>query len=149
MWKNWPSCSILHFEKYRFEILNQLRFSFSPLPPRKICCIIMTGFAKRVWYAHNFKSHVLPPFDIYNNRLTVHACTIAKGSTVYFYWGLIHGPVWHPSVLRSSVNGSNLPWQADSWQGITTRLAGENGCWCSYTLWHVQLKTAWIEAICP
>ena len=40
---------------------------------------------KGVLYAHNFKSHFLPPFDRYNNRPTVHACTIAKGSTIYFY----------------------------------------------------------------
>ena len=64
---------------------------------------------KGILYAHNFKSHFSLPFDRYNNRLTVHACTIAKDSTVYFYWGLIHRPVWHPPVLRWSVNSSNLP----------------------------------------
>ena len=62
-----------------------------------------------------------------NNRLTVHAYTIAKGSTVYFYRGLIHGPVWFPRVLGWSVNGSNLPGQANSQQRITTRLDGETG----------------------
>ena len=46
--------------------------------------------------------------------------TIAKGSTV--------GP------LGWSVNGSNLPGQADSRQGITTGLAGETGHRCSYIL---------------
>ena len=69
---------------------------------------------KGVLYEHNFKSHFSLPFYRYNNRLTVHTCTIAKGSTVYFYWGLIHGPVWHPSVLGWSVNGSNFPSQADN-----------------------------------
>ena len=39
---------------------------------------------KEVLYTHNFKSHFSPPFNRYNNRLTVHVCTIAKGSTVYF-----------------------------------------------------------------
>ena len=53
--------------------------------------------------------------------------TIAKASTVCFYRGLIHGPVCHPRMLRWSVNGSNLPGQADSQQGITTGLAGETG----------------------
>ena len=87
---------------------------------------------KGVLYMHSFKSHFSQPFDRYNNRLTVHACIIAKASTVYFYWGLIHGPVWHPRMLRWSVNGSNLPSQADSRQGVTTGLAGETGHWCSY-----------------
>ena len=37
-----------------------------------------TGFAQNeVLYEHNFKSHFSPPFDKYNHRLTVHACTIA------------------------------------------------------------------------
>ena len=40
---------------------------------------------KGILYAHYFKSHFLLPFDRYNNRLTVHACNIAKASTVYFY----------------------------------------------------------------
>ena len=111
--------------------------------------ILVTGFAKEVLYTHNFKLHFSPPFDRYNNRLTVHACNIAKGSTVYFYWGLIHRPVWHQSVLGWSVNGSNFPDQADSRQGITIGLAGETGHRSSYILWHVQLKTAWIEAIWP
>ena len=34
---------------------------------------------------------------------------------------------WHPRMLGWSVNGSNLPGQADSQQGITTGLAGETG----------------------
>ena len=89
------------------------------------------------------------PFDRYDNRLTVHAYTIANVSTVCFYWGLIHRPVWRPWVLRWSVNGSNLPDQAGSQQGITTGLAGETGNRCSYILWYVELKTAWIEAIWP
>ena len=101
---------------------------------------------KGVLYAHNFKTHFSPPLDRYNNRLTFHAYTIAKASTVCFYWGLIHGPVWHPWVLGWSVNGSSLLSQADNRQGITTRLAGENGHWCRYILWHVELKTVWIEA---
>ena len=87
--------------------------------------------------------------DSYNNRPTVHACTIAKSSMVCFYWGLIHGPAWRPRMLRWSVNGSNLPSQADRWQGITTGLVGETGHRCSYILRHVELKTAWIEAIWP
>ena len=41
--------------------------------------------------------------------------------------GLIHGPVWHPRMLGWFVNGSNLPGQAASQQGITTGLAGETG----------------------
>ena len=35
-------------------------------------------------------------------------------------------------MLGWSVNGSNFPSQADSRQGITTGLAGENGHQCSY-----------------
>ena len=104
---------------------------------------------KGVLYAHNFKSQFSPPFDRYNNRLTAHACIIAKGSTVYFYWGLFHGPVRRPSVLGWSVNGSNFPGQTDSWQGITKQLSGKTGPWCSYILWHAELKTAWIKAIWP
>ena len=95
------------------------------------------------------KKYLNKTLDRYNNRLTVHAYTIAKATTVCFYWGLIHGPVWRPWVLRWSVNGSNLPGQADSPQGITTRLADETGHRSSYILWHVELKTAWIEAIWP
>ena len=86
-------------------------------------------------YTHSFKSHFSQPFDRYNNRLTVHAYTIAKASTVCFYWGLIHGPVWRPRILGWSVNGSNLPSQADSRQGITTGLASETWHCCSYILW--------------
>ena len=56
------------------------------------------------------------PFNRHRNRLTVHAFTIIKGSMVYFYWGLIHRPVWHPSVLGWSVNSSKFPGQADSWR---------------------------------
>ena len=102
---------------------------------------------KDVLYAHNFKSYFSPPFDRYNNRLIVHACTIAKDSTVYFYWCLIRGPIWRPPVLGWSVNGSNFPGQADNRQGITTGLAGKTGHWSSYIMWHVELKTAWIAAI--
>ena len=40
---------------------------------------------KGVFYAHSFKSHFSPPFDRYNNRLTVDAYTIAKGLKAYFY----------------------------------------------------------------
>ena len=69
---------------------------------------------KGVLYMHNFKSHFSPPFNRYNNRLTYHAYTIAKGSMVYFYWGLIHGPVCCLWMLGWSVSGSNLPGQADS-----------------------------------
>ena len=87
----------------------------------------VTGFAKRCLFAHSFKSHFLPPLDRYNNRLTVHAYTIAKASMVCFYLGLIPGLLWHPCMFGWSVNGSNLPGQADSQQGITIRLAGETG----------------------
>ena len=98
---------------------------------------------KEVLYTHSFKSHFSPQFDRYNDRLTVHAHTIAKDSTVYFYWDLIYGPVWHPRVLVWSVNGSNyFPSQADSQQGITTRLAGVTEHRCSYILWYVEPKTA-------
>ena len=109
----------------------------------------VNGFAKRVLYTDSFKFHFSPPFDRYNNRLTIHAYTIVEGLTVYFYLGLIHGPVWHPPVLGWSVHGSNLPGQADSRQGITTGLAGETGHWHSYILWYVEPKTAWIDAIWP
>ena len=52
---------------------------------------------------HSFKSHFSPPCNRYNNRLTVHAYTIAKSLlTVCFYWGLILEPVWCPSMLRWS-----------------------------------------------
>ena len=88
----------------------------------------------------NFRSHFSRSFDRYNNRPTVHACTIAKASMVCFYWGLIHGPVWRPWVLGWSVNDSNLPGQADSWQSIATGLAGGTGHRCSYILRRVQLK---------
>ena len=101
---------------------------------------------KGVLYMHSFKSHFSPPFDRYNNRLIVHAYTIAKASTVCFYWGLIHGPVWCTRVLGLSVNGSNLPGQADSRQGIVVGLDGETG---SYILWYVRPKTTWIDAIWP
>ena len=111
--------------------------------------VYVTGFAKRISYVHNFKYHFSPPFDRYNNWLTVHACKIAKGSRGYFYWGLIHGPVWHPSVLKWSVNGSKLPNHADSQQGITTGLAGETEHRCSYILWYVEPKTSWIDVIWP
>ena len=60
-------------------------------------------------YTHSFKSHFSRPFDRYSNRLTVYTYSIAKASTVYFYWGLIHVPDWCPQVLGWSVNGSNFP----------------------------------------
>ena len=87
---------------------------------------------KGVLYVHSFKSHFSPPLDRYNNRLTVHANTIAKASTICFYWGLSHWPVWRPLVLGWSVNSSTLPSQADNRQGIITRLAGETGHQCIY-----------------
>ena len=110
---------------------------------------MLLDLPKMVLYAHNFKSHFSPWFDRYINRLTVHAYTIAKGSMVYFNWGLIHGPVWWPLVLGWSVNGSNLPSQADSWQGITTGPAGKAGHWFGYILWHIETKTAWNDVIWP
>ena len=55
-------------------------------------------------YTHSFRSHFSLSFDRYNNRPTVHACTIAKSSAVCFYRGLIHGPVWRPRMLGWSVN---------------------------------------------
>ena len=118
---------------------------------RDLTCLfhMWLDLPKGALFAHNFKSHFSPPLDRYSNKLTVHAYTIAKASTVCFYWGLIHGPVWHPRVLGWSVNGSNLPGQAENRQGITTRLAGETGHRSSYILGHVELKTAWIEAIWP
>ena len=100
---------------------------------------------KGIVYAHSFKSHFSPPFDTYNNTLTVRAYIIAKGSMVYFNWGFICRPVWCPRVLGWSLNGFNLPGQADSRQGITTRLAGETWHWCSYILWYAETKTAWID----
>ena len=104
---------------------------------------------KGVLYMHSFRSHFSRSFDRYNNRPTVHACTIDKASMVCFYWSLTHGPVWHPRILGWSVNGSNSPDQANSQQGITTGLAGETGHRCSYILGRVELKKAWIEAIWP
>ena len=83
--------------------------------------------SKGALYTHSFRSHFSPPFNKYNNRLTVHAYNIAKGSMVYFPWGLIHESVWCPQVLEWSVNGSNFPGQADNWQGISARLAGKPG----------------------
>ena len=61
-----------------------------------ICCIhllavvyilhicVCDQICQRVLYKHSFRSHFLLSFDRYNNRLTVHACTIAKSSTVWF-----------------------------------------------------------------
>ena len=104
---------------------------------------------KGVLYTHSFRSHFSLSFNRYNNRPTVHACTIAESSAVCFYWGLIRGPVWRPRMLGWSVNGLSLPGQADRRQGITTGLAGETGHQCSYILRRVELKTVWIEAIWP
>ena len=95
--------------------------------------------SKEVLNTHCFKSHFSPPFDRYNNRLTAHAYTITKGSTVYFYWGHIHRPVWHPRVLGWSVNGSNLPGQADSHrespQDWLVRLAVDIATFCDMWSW--------------
>ena len=80
---------------------------------------------KGILYTHSFRSYFSQQFDRYNNRSTVHACTIAKASTVCFYWGLLHGPDWCPRMCE---------WLqlADSWQGFTTVLAGETEHICSY-----------------
>ena len=43
----------------------------------------------------------------------------------------------------------NLSGQADSQQGIATRLASDTGHWCSYILWYVGLITVSIYAIWP
>ena len=40
-------------------------------------CEYVTGFAKGTMFTHNFNG--------YNNRLTVHVCTVATSSTVCFY----------------------------------------------------------------
>ena len=95
-------------------------------------------------YAHIFKPHFSPPFDRYNNRLTVHVYTIARSSMVCF-----PRPVSRPGVLLWPLSHSNLPGQADSQQGIVTRQTSETGHQCSYILWYVGLKTAWIDAIGP
>ena len=69
-----------------------------------------------------------------------------------------HEPVWHPWVLGWSINGCNLPSQANSQQEITTGLAGETGHWCGYIcdLWrwkslnwsHLAIKTFLILSSC-
>ena len=59
---------------------------------------------KRALFAHNFKVHISPPPDVYNNRLTIYVCTIAKHSTVRFYWGFFLQPVGHPWVPAWSIN---------------------------------------------
>ena len=100
-------------------------------------------------FAHNFNIHFSPPSDGYDNGLTVHACTVAKISTVFYYWDLFLQPVWCLWVPKWSIKGSFLPEQADSWPGVTTLLAGDTGHGFSYVLWYMGLKMAWINAIWP
>ena len=101
-------------------------------------------------HTHSFEYHFSWPFDRYNNRLTVYAYIIAKSSTVCFYWCLIHGPVWHPWVLRWSENDSNLlSRQTASWelpQDWLVRLGIDVATFCDT---YVELKTAWVETIWP
>ena len=73
--------------------------------------------------------------------------TTAKHLTVFLYWCLILKLVWCPRVLKWSLNGSNLPGQADSQQGIISRLVVKTGHWCSCILWYVDFKTASNKAI--
>ena len=121
------NCTLLSFEASQSTVDQFIKHSS--------LAHLWPDLPKGVLYTHSFESHFSWSFDRYN-RPTVHACTIVKASTVCFYWGLIHGPVWCPRVLGWSVNGSNLPSQADSWQGITTGLASKTGHWCSY-IWDV------------
>ena len=75
--------------------------------------------------------------DTTTDRLTVHACTIAKGSTVYFNWGLIHGPVGARVVFK----WLQLAWpgrQPACSRGITAGLADKTGP-----------KTTWNDVIWP
>ena len=54
----------------------------------------------------NFDVHLPPPLNGYNNRLTVHMCTTAKNSTVYFSEASLVQSVWRPEdVLKWSING--------------------------------------------
>ena len=100
---------------------------------------------KGLLYMHSFRSHFSQPFDRYNNR----------GSCLYHCQNfnslfLLRPHSWACLVFtgaRVVCKCSNFPGQADSQQGITTELVGETGHQCSYILWHVELKTAWIEAI--
>ena len=106
-----------HCESIRQPTKSILYYKYSQESHDLTCWFHMwPDLPKGVLYTYSFRSHFSWSFDRNNNRLTVHACTIAKASTVCFNWGLIHGLVWHPQVLGRSVNGSNLPGQADSQQ---------------------------------
>ena len=104
---------------------------------------------KRVLCTCSFKSHFAMPFDWYNNRLTVHAYTIAKGSMSI----LLLRP--HSQACLASMGAWMVcKWLQLAWSG--RQPAGNHhrtGWWdwasSSYILWCVEMKTAWIDAIWP
>ena len=83
----------------------------------------MTGFAKRglvrtgTISSLTFHCHSI---DTINSRLTVHACTIAKGLTVLLLRPHSRACLASIGVRGWSIKGSSLPGQADRGQGITT-----------------------------
>ena len=107
----------------------------------------MTRFTKGTLLAHYFSVHFLLLLDGYNNRLTVHVCTIAKSTMVCYNWGFFLYHHWRLRIFGWSINSPILSGQANSQQGITTWLVGETGHGLSYILWYVELKIAWIDAI--
>ena len=59
----------------------------------------------RALFAQNFYVYFSPPTDGYNNRLTVHVCTVAKSSTVCFSEASFLHHIWCPWVVGWSING--------------------------------------------
>ena len=69
---------------------------------------------KASFHAHNSKTHFSP-----SNNGCIHSLTIKPGIDAEscpgcFWCGLFLWLVGHPRVLRSPLNGSISPWQADS-----------------------------------
>ena len=98
--------------------------------------------------AHNFNVHFSPPPDGYTSRLTVYVCTVAKSSTVCFYWDFLLQTVWHPTVLRwFKMAPSCLKKQTYSRESPLNwlvRLGMELATFCDM---YMELKTTWINAI--
>ena len=122
----------------------------------RLCyCIIYGYFISYMWpnlrkvsfHAHNSKTHFLP-----SNKGCIHSLTIkpgidAKSCPGCFWCGLFLRLVGHSRVLRSPLNGSISPWQADSRLCFITWLAYEFGHGVSCFVWNLELKTASSDAI--
>ena len=115
-------CSYIANDNLCSFTLLQLSTQLQQALLRLCYCIIYGYFISYMWsnlrkasfHAHNSKTHFSP-----SNNGCIHSLTIKPGIDAEscpgcFWCGLFLWLIGHPRVLRSPLNGSISPWQADS-----------------------------------